>query len=146
MSDQYAGATRSSAELFERAQGSIPAGVNNAVRYMKPHPLFVARASGSKVYDADGNEYLDFWMGHGALVLGHAFPPPVVEAMREQAAGAHFGYNSEWEVLLAERVVELVPSGEEVRFCNSGTEANMYAMRLARGYTGRAKIIKYEGG
>ena len=145
MGGQYVGSTKSSAELFERAQGSIPAGVNNAVRYMKPHPLFVARASGSKVYDADGNEYLDFWMGHGALVLGHAFPP-VVEAMRQQAEGAHFGYNSEWEVLLAEKVVELVPSAEQVRFCNSGTEANMYAMRLARGYTGRAKIIKYEGG
>jgi len=145
MGGQYAGATRSSAELFERAQGAIPAGVNNAVRYMKPHPLFVARASGSKVYDADGNEYLDFWMGHGALVLGHAFPP-VVEAMRQQAAGAHFGYNSEWEVLLAEKVVELVPSAEQVRFSNSGTEANMYALRLARGYTGRSKIAKYEGG
>ncbi|MFQ5825806.1 MAG: aspartate aminotransferase family protein [Dehalococcoidia bacterium] len=146
MDERYAASSAGSREWHERACHVLPAGVSYVIRYMSPHPLFIKRASGGRVYDWDGNEYLDFWIGHGALLLGHAYPP-VVEAVRDQVElGAHFGYCHEWEVLLAERIVDMVPSADMVRFTNSGTEATLYAMRLARGFTARNKIAKYEGG
>ncbi|MEM2440646.1 MAG: aspartate aminotransferase family protein, partial [Candidatus Bathyarchaeia archaeon] len=103
-------------------------------------------AKGSKLYDVDGNEYVDFWLGHTALILGHS-PPAVVEAVKKQLAnGTHYGTVHELEIMLAEQVVKMISSAEMVRFTNSGTEANMYAVRLARAYTGRSKIAKFEGG
>lgn len=138
--------TPTSQEWYSRATAVLPAGVTYSSRHMSPYPVYIKRASGSRIYDLDGNEYLDFWIGHGALIMGHAYPP-VVEAVQQQVAlGAHFGFCHDWEVLLAERIVDMVPSAEMVRFTNSGTEANMYAIRLARAVTGRSKIAKYEGG
>ncbi|MBI2917643.1 MAG: aspartate aminotransferase family protein [Chloroflexi bacterium] len=142
----FVSSTPASQEWYSRATAVLPAGVTYSSRHMSPHPVYIKRAAGGRVYDLDGNEYLDFWMGHGALVLGHCFPP-VVEAVQQQVAlGAHFGFCHEWEVLLAQQIVDMVPSAEMVRFANSGTEANMYAIRLARSATGRSKIAKYEGG
>ena len=137
-----------SAELFARALRLIPGGVNSPVRAFKAvggTPLFIARAEGARVWDADGGSYLDYVGSWGPMILGHAFPP-VVRAVQEAAQrGTSYGAPCEAEVELAERVVRLVPSVEKVRFVSSGTEATMSALRLARGFTGRRKILKFEG-
>ena len=144
--ESYVERTKRSLGLYERAKRVLPAGVTYMIRHLEPYPFYVTRASGSRVYDVDQNEYIDYWMGHGALVLGHRHPA-VMEAVRRQLdLGFHFGLCHEWEVRLAERVVRMVPSAQMVRFTNSGTEANMYAVRLARAYTKRVKIGKFEGG
>ncbi|MEM3774244.1 MAG: glutamate-1-semialdehyde 2,1-aminomutase [Candidatus Bathyarchaeia archaeon] len=146
MLEIYVAKTAKSKALHERAKNVLPAGVSYGIRFFEPYPFYTARAKGSKLYDVDGNEYVDFWMGHGTHILGHS-PPVVVEAVRRQLEnGTHYGTSHELEVALAEQVVKMVPSAEMVRFTNSGTEANMYAIRLARAYTGRSKIIKFEGG
>lgn len=146
MFNSYVSKTQKSKDLYERAKIVLPAGVSYSIRYFKPYPFYTARAKGSKLYDVDGNEYVDFWLGHTALILGHS-PPAVVEAVKRQLeSGTHYGTSHELEIKLAEQVVKIVPSAEMVRFTNSGTEANMYATRLARAYTGRSKIAKFEGG
>lgn len=142
----YSSMTEGSAKLFERALRVIPGGVTRTFRFFKPHPLYVKRAKGCRVWDVDGNEYIDFWMGHSALVLGHMHPCVVEAVLKQLEEGFHFGFCHEWEVKLAEEIVKLVPSAEMVRFTNSGTEANMHAVRLARAYTGRSKIGKFIGG
>jgi glutamate-1-semialdehyde 2,1-aminomutase len=104
------------------------------------------KAKGSKIFDVDGNEYIDFWMGHCSLILGHS-PSKVMEKVKQQIDnGTHYGTSHELEIALAEQVVKMIPSGEMVRFTNSGTEAIMYSIRLARTYTGHHKIAKFEGG
>ncbi len=138
--------TPGSRDLFERAQQVLPGGVSYAIRDLAPYPFYVARASGSRLYDVDGNEYTDYWCGHGALILGHAPARVVDAACRQIALGSHFGFAHPLEVDLAEVVTRVVPSAEMVRYTNSGTEANMYAIALARGYTGRTRIAKMEGG
>jgi len=146
MFGSYASKTRKSKELYERAKSVLPAGVSYAIRHFEPYPFYTARAKGSKLFDVDGNEYVDFWLGHTALILGHS-PPIVVEAVKKQIEnGTHYGTSHELEIKLAEQIEKIVPSAEMVRFTNSGTEANMYATRLARAYTGRTKIAKFEGG
>jgi len=146
MFDSYTSKTQKSKELHERAKSVLPAGVSYAIRYFEPYPFYTARAKGSKLFDVDGNEYVDFWLGHTALILGHS-PPAVVEAVKEQLEnGTHYGTSHELEIKLAEQIVKIVASAEMVRFTNSGTEANMYATRLARAYTCRSKIAKFEGG
>jgi glutamate-1-semialdehyde 2,1-aminomutase len=146
MADSYASNTRKSKDLYEKAKELLPAGVSYAIRHFEPYPFFTAKAKGSKLYDVDGNEYVDFWLGHTALILGHS-PPAVVEAVKSQLGnGTQYGTSHELEIQLAEQVVKMVPSAEMVRFTNSGTEANMYATRLARAYTGRTRIAKFEGG
>jgi glutamate-1-semialdehyde 2,1-aminomutase len=146
MFDSYTSKTRKSKELYERAKSVLPAGVSYAIRHFKPYPFYTARAKGSKLFDVDGNEYVDFWLGHTALILGHS-PSAVVEAVKKQLEnGTHYGTSHELEIKLAEQIVKIVASAEMVRFTNSGTEANMYATRLARAYTGRTKIAKFEGG
>lgn len=113
---------------------------------MKPYPFYTAKAKGSKLIDVDGNEYIDFWLGHFVHVLGHN-PPPIMNAVRKQLQrGTHYGTCHELEIALAEQVVKMVPSAEMVRFTNSGTEAFIYATRLARTQTKRNKIGKFEGG
>ena len=142
----YEEKTRKSKALFERAERVLPAGVSYAVRDVVPYPFYVDRAEGCTLTDVDGNVYTDYWMGHGALILGHS-PGRVMDAVAEQIRrGTHYGFSHEPEVELAERIVDMVPSAEMVRYTNSGTEANMYASRLARAYTGRMKIAKIEGG
>ncbi len=138
--------TPKSKELFERAGKVLPAGVSYGIRALPPYPFYVDHAKGVKVYDVDGNVYTDYWVGHGALILGHA-PDPVIEAVEKQLPkGTHFGFSHIHEIELAERIVKYVPSAEMVRYTSSGTEANMYGTRLARAYTGRNKMLKIEGG
>jgi glutamate-1-semialdehyde 2,1-aminomutase len=146
MLEEYVPKTSKSKALYERAKKVLPAGVSYGIRYFEPYPFYTAKAKGSKLYDVDGNEYIDFWLGHTALILGHS-PPAVVEAVKRQLEnGTHYGTSHELEIKLAEQVVKMVSSAEMVRFTNSGTEANMYATRLARAYTGKSKIAKFEGG
>ncbi len=144
--ERYISKSERSRELYERAKKVLPAGVSYSIRHCEPYPPYMTHVSGSRVYDVDGNEYTDYWMGHGAKILGHRHPA-IVEAIRQQLEqGSHFGFCHEWEIKLAELVVKLVPSAQMVRFTNSGTEGNMYAVRLARAYTKRDKIGKFEGG
>jgi len=146
LAKEYAAKTSKSKLLFERAEKVLPGGVSYGIRFFEPYPFFTARAKGSKLIDVDGNEYVDFWMGHTALILGHS-PPAIVEAVQKQLEnGTIYGTSHELEVSLAEQVTRMVPSAQMVRFTNSGTEANMYATRLARAYTGRSRIAKFEGG
>ncbi len=142
----YASRTPKSRALYERARRVLPGGVSYGIRYFEPYPFYTAKARGSKLYDVDGNEYVDFWLGHTTLILGHS-PPAVVQAVEKQLRnGTQYGTSHELEVLLAEQVAKMVPGAEMTRFTNSGTEANMYATRLARAYTRRDKIAKFEGG
>jgi glutamate-1-semialdehyde 2,1-aminomutase len=146
MFEDYVSKTSKSKALYERAKRVLPAGVSYGIRYFEPYPFYTATAKGSKLYDVDGNEYVDFWLGHTALILGHS-PPAVANAVNKQLEnGTHYGTCHELEIELAEKMVKMVPKVEMVRFTNSGTEANMYATRLARAYTGRNKIAKFEGG
>ncbi|BBL79371.1 glutamate-1-semialdehyde 2,1-aminomutase [Rubrobacter xylanophilus] len=137
-----------SARLMERAVRRMPGGVNSPVRAFRSvggDPLFMERGEGARIFDADGNAYIDYVMSYGPLLLGHA-PPRVVESVERAARrGTTFGAPTELEVELAELVCEAVPSVEVVRMVNSGTEATMSAVRLARGYTGREKILKFDG-
>src|SRR5580704_9101585 len=137
-----------SEELFACAQQLIPGGVNSPVRAFRGvggTPPFIARGEGSHIYDVDGNEYIDYVLSWGPLILGHCFPP-VIDALREVLEeGTSFGAPTEREVVLAELIAKAVPSMEMVRLVNSGTEATMSALRLARGFTGRDLSIKFEG-
>ena len=135
-------------DLFSRAQAIIPGGVNSPVRAFRSvggTPRFITRGEGPYVWDADGKRYIDYVGSWGPLILGHAHPA-VVAAVQEAAShGLSFGMPTECEIEIAEIVTKLVPSMERVRFVSSGTEAAMTAIRLARGATGRSKIIKFEG-
>ncbi len=139
---------RKSLAAWQKSQQFIPGGVNSPVRNFSKvggHPRFMERGSGSKVYDIDGNEYIDYLASWGALILGHAHPD-VIEAITAVASsGTNFGAPTPLETRLAELIVNAVPSIERVRLVNSGTEATMSAIRVARGYTGRDKIIKIDG-
>jgi glutamate-1-semialdehyde 2,1-aminomutase len=134
-----------SKNLYERAKRVIPGGVNSPVRAFDPYPFFVERAKGSKLYDVDGQAYIDYCMAYGALILGHAHEI-VLSAVRAQLdRGTLYGAPTEVEVELAELIQRLYPSMEMLRFVNSGTEATMHAVRVARGFTGRKKLLKFEG-
>ncbi len=137
-----------SEELFEMAKMIIPGGVNSPVRAFRPvglNPPFILKAKGSKIFDADGNRYIDYVCSWGPMILGHA-RDEVVEAMKKAAEdGSSYGAPTEKEVVLAQMICDAVPSIEMVRMVNSGTEAVMSAVRLARAYTGRDIIIKFEG-
>jgi glutamate-1-semialdehyde 2,1-aminomutase len=138
----------SNKELFERAQRVIPGGVNSPVRAFKSvggSPYFVARGEGAHVWDAEGTQYVDLVQSYGAIIAGHAHPV-IVEAVQKAAAdGTSYGAPTEREVQLAEAICERVPSVELVRLVSSGTEATMSAVRVARGHTGRRKVVKFAG-
>lgn len=140
--------TTKSSKLFEEAQKHMPGGVNSPVRAFKSvgrDPLYIAKAKGSKMTDVDGNEFIDYIGSWGPMILGHA-EPRVIKAIQEAAEhSTSFGASSEKEIELAKLIKKFVPSIEIVRMVNSGTEATMSAMRLARGFTKRDKIIKFEG-
>ena len=141
----YRRANPRSEALYARAEKTIPGGITHDIRHLRPFPLSVERAQGAHKWTVDGQELVDYWMGHGALFLGHNHPQ-VMRAVAEQAArGTHYGANHELEVRWAEWVTRLVPSAEKVRFTASGTEATHLAMRLARAFTGREKVLKFEG-
>ncbi|MBX6340899.1 MAG: aspartate aminotransferase family protein [Thermomicrobiaceae bacterium] len=130
---------------YRAARDVFPSGVTHDVRYLKPFPIYVTHAAGSKKYDVDGHEIIDYAMGHGALILGHGHPE-IVQAVTEQMQrGTHYGSSHELEVEWGERVGELVPSVERIKFTSSGTEATLMAMRVARAFTGRDKILKFAG-
>ena len=137
-----------SSELFEDAQKVIPGGVNSPVRAFKAvggHPIFIESAQGAYLYDSDGNKYIDYINSWGPMILGHAHKP-VVDAVIEKAKkGTSFGAPTEIETKIAELAVKMVPNVDKIRFVNSGTEACMSAVRLARGYTNKEKIIKFAG-
>jgi glutamate-1-semialdehyde 2,1-aminomutase len=137
-----------SKELFDQAKTVIPGGVNSPVRAFKSvgcDPIFIEKAAGCKIYDVDGNEYIDYIGSWGPMILGHCHPK-VVEAIQQTAAsGASFGAPTARETELAEMVCEAYPNIEKIRMVSSGTEATMSAIRLARGYTGRDKILKFDG-
>jgi glutamate-1-semialdehyde 2,1-aminomutase len=141
----YRRANPRSEALFARAVRAIAGRVTHDIRHMKPFPVYVERAQGSRKWSADGHELIDYWMGHGALFLGHGHPV-ILQAVHEQLdRGTHYGASHELEVRWAEMVQRLVPSAERVRFTNSGTEATQLALRLARAHTGKPRVVKFEG-
>ncbi len=134
-----------SQRLFEEAKRYLVCGVSSPVRAMKPYPFFTARGEGCRLYDADGKSYIDYCLAYGPLILGHAHPK-VVEAVKAQLEkGSVYGTPTELELNFAKKVIDAVPCAEMIRFVNTGTEATMAAIRLARGYTKRKKLIKFEG-
>src|SRR3954454_4384908 len=137
-----------SKQLFQRAQQSIPGGVNSPVRAFKSvggTPLFISKAKGAYLFDADNNKYIDYIASWGPMILGHAYEP-VVKAIQEQAVhSTSYGAPTELEIKIAELIKSMVPNVDLLRMVSSGTEACMSAIRVARGYTGKNKIIKFEG-
>jgi glutamate-1-semialdehyde 2,1-aminomutase len=134
--------------LFKRASGLLPGGVSSPVRSfsaVEDEPLFILRGEGSRLYDENGGEYIDYVLSWGPLILGHADPDVVQAACERARHGMSFGAPTEVELLLAEEITRLIPFMEKLRFVNSGTEAVMSAIRTARGFTGRRKIIKFAG-
>ena len=143
--DRYIARTPGSQELYERALKVLPGGVTHDTRYLQPYPLYISRAAGAHKWDVDGNRYVDYVGGHGALLLGHG-DPLVTDAVRQQLArGTHFGAGHELEVQWAEQVTRMVPCAQRVRFTGSGTESTLLAIRLARAFTEKPKIIRFVG-
>jgi glutamate-1-semialdehyde 2,1-aminomutase len=133
-----------SAQLYTESLGIFPSGVTHDVRYLTPFPLYIDHAGGSHKWDVDGNEVIDYVMGHGALFLGHGYPA-IVEAVSEQIKkGSHYGANHALELRWGGLIKQLIPSAEMVRFNSSGTEATLMAIRLARAYTGRDRVLKFD--
>jgi glutamate-1-semialdehyde 2,1-aminomutase len=142
--DHYVRLHPGSARLYDASSGIFPSGVTHDLRYVSPFPVFIDHASGSRKWDVDGNEIIDYVMGHGALFMGHAYPS-ITEAIVEQARkGTHYGSNHQLELDWGALVTELIPCAEELRFTSSGTEATLMAIRLARAYSGKDKIIKFD--
>ena len=142
----YMRTTPGSRQMHDRALRAMPGGTTRTTTYFEPYPLYIERGEGCRVWDVDGTERLDMIGNYTAMILGHAHPK-IVEAIRRQAGrGTGFAAANAVEVQLAELLCERVPSLDAVRFCNSGTEATMFALRLARAFTGRPKIARVEGG
>lgn len=134
-----------SLELAEAARQCFPSGVTHDSRYLEPGPVFVDRAAGSLKYSVEGHAIIDYWVGHGSLILGHSHPAVVTAVQQQMARGTHFAANHELEIRWAQLVQQLIPSAERVRFTSSGTEATLMALRIARLVTGRDKIVKLTG-
>jgi glutamate-1-semialdehyde 2,1-aminomutase len=141
----YLAHTPASAEAYRRACAVLPGGVTHDTRYMRPHPLYVTEAWAGRKRDPDGNEYVDYHGGHGALILGHAHPEVMDKVADQLRRGTHYGASHEAEIRWAELVIDMVPSAELVRFTSSGTEATMMALRLARAATGRPLVLRLRG-
>jgi glutamate-1-semialdehyde 2,1-aminomutase len=143
--ERYIAEHPNSAARHAEARKVFPDGVTHSSRRSSVFPVYVTHAKGSKNWDVDGHEIIDYVMGHGALLMGHAHPA-LVSAVQEQVTkGTHFGASQDLEIKWAKLVQELIPSAERVRFVSSGTEADMLALRIARAYTGKNKVIKFEG-
>ena len=134
----------SSARMYERGLSYFPSGITHQNRFATPFPVYFDRASGGLKFDLDGNETIDYVMGNGALLQGHAHPEIVAAITSQVARGTHLGGNAPLEIEWAEAVLRLVPAAEKVRFTNSGTESTLLAIRLSRAYTGKTKILKFE--
>lgn len=140
--------TKKSQKLYKKAMSLIPGGVNSPVRAFRAvggNPLFISKAKGSKIYDVDGNSYIDYVLSWGPLILGHAHPSLVKALKKAVENGTSYGAPTKLEIELAELVKKAFPSIEKIRMVNSGTEATMSAIRVARGFTKRSKVIKFEG-
>lgn len=143
--EMFRRANPKSEAFFKQADQAIAGRVTHDTRHLKPFPIYVERAKGSRKWTVDGQELVDYWMGHGSLLLGHCHPV-IVQAVQQQVErGSHYGACHELEVRWAELVQKLIPSAERVRFNSSGTEATQLALRLARAHTGKPKVIKLEG-
>jgi len=143
---EYRQKTPRSKRLYERAQKVFAGGISHNTRYYDPYPLFVKKGKGKYIWDEDGNKYTDYWMGHSALILGHS-PKVVADRVAEQLKrGTHYGMGSTLSVQLGEEVQRSVPCAELVRFCNTGAEATMYLVRLARAHTHKRIVVKISGG
>ncbi len=141
----YRERTAASAALAARARKVLPSGIVHDSRHLDPYPIYVNRAEGARKWDVDGNEYVDYYGGHGALILGHNEPRVIAAAHRQLDLGTHYAACHELELRWAELVQRLVPCAERVRFTASGTEANLMALRLARAYTGRSALVRFKG-
>src|SRR4051812_10648671 len=141
----YSSKRPKSDELYRRARQVLAGGVGHDLRHFTPVPLYIERAQGARKWDVDGNEYIDFLLGNGALLLGHADPEVYAAVAKAMASGSHFGSDHPLHVEWAEWVCRLIPSAERVRFVNSGTEASLLALRLARAFTGKRKVLRFEG-
>src|SRR5512139_311932 len=144
--DAYRLKTPFSENLFNRAKKVMPGGISHNIHYFPPYPFFVKKTKGSKIWDVDGNEYVDLWMGNYTHILGHRSRVVIHAIEKQLKEGIHWGMVYKKQIEWAELIRELVPSAEMVRFCCSGTEATMYAVRLARGFTGKKTILKIAGG
>jgi len=141
--EQYIAKFPKSRALYEEAKGLFCRGVTHDIRFVNPFPIYITHGKGSHKWDVDGYEYIDFFGGHGALMLGHAHPS-LVQAVNEQIIkGTQWAAGHELEIEWAKLIMNLIPSAERIEFTNSGTEANMYAIRLARTVTARDKIVKF---
>ncbi|MEX2236905.1 MAG: aspartate aminotransferase family protein [Dehalococcoidia bacterium] len=145
LEDTYRQRFPKSAALYERAGEVFVDGVTHDTRRVLPYPIYVERAQGSRKWDVDGNELVDWVSGHGALLLGHNHPTVIEAAQKQLAKGTHYGAGHEAEIRWGEWVKKLVPSAESVRFTSSGTEATLLALRIARAATGRTHVIKFAG-
>ncbi len=150
MSDRfetYRALTPASRALATRAGRRLPGGVSSNVKFFPPYPLFMSRAHGSRIVDVDGREYIDYCMAFGPLIAGHGHPriEHAIRAEMERAGTVILGAPSELEIAYAERLASVLPSADMVRFTNSGTEATLHALRIARGATKRRRIVKFEG-
>ncbi|MBW1802055.1 MAG: aminotransferase class III-fold pyridoxal phosphate-dependent enzyme, partial [Deltaproteobacteria bacterium] len=143
--ERYTARFPKSKAMFERALHNQTRGVSHDAWYLDPFPVYMHGAKGSRMWDVDGYEYIDYFGGHGALMLGHAHPSLVAAVNGQITKGTHYGASHDLQVEWAEIVKKLVPCAERVEFTNSGTEANMLAMRLARAFTGREKIVRFRG-
>ena len=142
--EEYTAKHPGSAQRYAEAATIFPGGVTHDTRYARPFPLYMTHGSGPRKWDVDGNEYIDYVSGHGALLLGHSHPEIADAVSRQIFRGTHLGGSTEEEIRWAKAITALVPSVEKVRFHSSGTEATLMAMRLARAYTGKARIIKLQ--
>jgi glutamate-1-semialdehyde 2,1-aminomutase len=137
--------TPKSAQLFAEAGSLFPSGITHDSRHIEPYPIYVDRAQGPRKWDVDGNEYVDYMGGHGALLLGHNHPEIAAAVQRQLALGTHYGASHALEIEWAKLVQRLVPSAERIRFTSSGTEATLLGLRLARAFTGREKFVRFAG-
>jgi glutamate-1-semialdehyde 2,1-aminomutase len=138
---EFAGSRR----LYEKAKAIFPSGVTHDLRYLEPFPVYVDRAEGAYKWDVDGRRLIDYWSGHGALLLGHSHPAVVAAVQRQMACATHPGACHELEIEWGRWVQRLVPTAERVRFVSSGTEATLMALRLARIFTGKSRVLKFAG-
>jgi glutamate-1-semialdehyde 2,1-aminomutase len=145
LTERYVAEFPTSRKLHDEARALFPNGVTHDLRYLEPFPVYVDRAQGARKWDVDGHELIDYWAGHGALLLGHSHPAVVEAVQRQMARATHPGACHELEVEWGRWVRRLVPSAERLRFVSSGTEATLMALRLARLHTGRPRVLKFAG-
>ncbi|HKS88588.1 MAG TPA: aminotransferase class III-fold pyridoxal phosphate-dependent enzyme, partial [Stellaceae bacterium] len=139
----YRAATPGSAARAARAAEMFPSGITHDSRYIEPYGLYIARAQGPRKWDVDGRCYVDYFGGHGALLLGHCHPEVMAAVHAQLDRGTHYGASHELEIAWAALVTRLIPSAERVRFTSSGTEATLMAVRLARAFSGKQKLIRF---